>query len=134
MTRKESADYVEHQILEMCILEDDNWNPPDGFERRLLMKPYPENSSNEPIDIVNDDGTPYDPPKNPLEEKWKKLYPPIPRPELSQVCDGYSCIYCGRCPMGDLWTIPEEDLGIWEEYLSRLDEYNKIHNPSLYRI
>lgn len=65
------------------------------------------------FNIVNEDGTPMDfeRPKNPLEEKWSKLYPPIPMPQYSQVCDGYSCMWCGRCPKGCYWEVPEEDRG-----------------------
>lgn len=55
-------------------------------------------------------------PINPLQEKWDKLYPPIPKPEYSQVCDGYSCMWCGRCPRGEYWVVPEEDRNIYEAY------------------
>ena len=82
--------------------------------------------------IVNDDGTVYDPPKNPLAEKWSKLYPPSPMPQYSQVCDGYSCMWCGRCPQGSYWKVPEEDKEVWEQYQEEFREYNMIHNPSLY--
>ena len=81
--------------------------------------------------IINEDGTDYDPPKNPLEEKWAKLYPPIPKPEYSQVCDGYSCSYCGRCPHGSLWKVPEEDLEVWNAYSKLYLEYIDLHNPSI---
>ncbi|MCM1234159.1 MAG: hypothetical protein NC489_28990 [Ruminococcus flavefaciens] len=39
-----------------------------------------------PIKLVNEDGTDcdFEYPQNPLEEKWNKLYPPIPKPEYSQ--------------------------------------------------
>ena len=48
------------------------------------------------FEIVNEDGTSMDDfPKNPLAEKWKRLYPPTPMPQYSQVCDGYSCAFCG---------------------------------------
>lgn len=86
------------------------------------------------IEIVNEDGTPCNPPQNPLIEKWGRLYPSIPKPELSQVCDGYSCGWCDRCPSGSLWAVPEEDLPVWKEYQQELDEYNRIHNPSLYAL
>lgn len=79
--------------------------------------------------IINEDGTTFDPPKNPLKEKWDELYPPTPMPEYSQICDGYSCMWCGRCPEGDDWKVPEEDKEIWEQYQKQVDEYNKIHNP-----
>ena len=51
-----------------------------------------------PIKLVNEDGTDYDFefPKNSLEEKWNRLYHSIPKSEYSQVCDGYSCMYCRR--------------------------------------
>ncbi|MEE1502977.1 MAG: hypothetical protein UGF89_01870 [Acutalibacteraceae bacterium] len=80
--------------------------------------------------IVNEDGTPYNPPANPLAEKWAKLYPPTPMPEYSQVCDGYSCMWCGRCPYGALWEVPEEDKAVWEEYAKSVAEYDATHNPS----
>lgn len=65
------------------------------------------------------------PPQNPLAEKWDKLYPPIPMPQYSQVCDGYSCMWCGRCPRGDNWKVPEEDREVWEQYQRKLHEYFK---------
>ena len=84
--------------------------------------------------ILNEDGTSIDNlPKNPLKEKWDKLYPPVPMPQYSQICDGYSCDWCGRCPEGSLWKIPDEDKEVWEEYQKQLLEYDKIHNPSLYK-
>lgn len=82
--------------------------------------------------IVNEDGTSIDnAPENPLKEKWDKLYPSIPMPQYSQVCDGYSCDYCGRCPHGSFWKVPEEDKTVWDEYQKQLLEYNKQHNPSI---
>lgn len=63
-------------------------------------------------------------PKNPLKEKWDKLYPPIPMAQYSQVCDGYSCMWCGRCPLGDNWKCPEEDKEVYEEYLKELHAYH----------
>lgn len=64
-------------------------------------------------------------PQNPLKEKWGKLYPPIPMPQYSQVCDGYSCMYCGRCPSGANWEVPKEDEKVWEQYQEQLREYDK---------
>lgn len=86
------------------------------------------------FNLVNEDGTPvgFEFPENPLEEKWNKLYPPIPMPQYSQVCDGYSCMWCGRCPQGSNWKCPEEDKEVWEQYQKQINEYNRIHNPSLY--
>lgn len=62
-------------------------------------------------------------PQNPLEEKWSKLYPPVPRPEFSQVCDGYSCMWCGRCPNGGSWVCPPEDKEVYEKYRKELDDW-----------
>lgn len=87
------------------------------------------------LNVINEDGTSIDFefPVNPLEEKWDKLYPPIPMPQYSQVCDGYSCMWCGRCPDGSYWKVPEEDEEVWERYQEQLRKYDKIHNPSLVR-
>ncbi len=89
-----------------------------------------------PIELVNEDGTDcnFEYPENPLKEKWKRLYPPIPKPEYSQVCDGYSCMCCGRCPKGDYWKVPEEDMEVWNKYQKDIAEYHRIHNPSLYKM
>ena len=81
--------------------------------------------------ILNEDGTVYDPPINPLKEKWAKLYPPTPMPQYSQVCDGYSCMWCSRCPYGDKWKCPEEDKEVYERYLKERQEYMELHNPTL---
>ena len=81
--------------------------------------------------ITFPDGTIFDPPKNPLKEKWDKLYPPIPKPEYSEVCDGYSCIGCSRCPNGDYWKVPEEDKDIYEQYRKEFDNYCDNHGGLL---
>lgn len=81
--------------------------------------------------FYNEDGTVYNPPVNPLKEKWEKLYPPTPMPQYSQVCDGYSCMWCGRCPQGDNWKCPEEDKEVYEQYLKERREYTELHNPRL---
>lgn len=70
-------------------------------------------------------------PKNPLKEKWNKLYPPTPMSQYSQVCDGYSCMWCGRCPKGDYWKVPEEDKEIWDKYQRQIYQYYKIHVQSI---
>lgn len=88
---------------------------------------------NKDFTISNEDGTGYNPPINPLKEKWEKLYPPIPMAQYSQVCDGYSCMGCGRCPYGDYWEVPEEDKEVWEQYQEQVREYNRIHNPSSFK-
>ena len=79
--------------------------------------------------LYNEDGTIYSPPVNPLKEKWEKLYPPTTMPQYSQVCDGYSCMWCGRCPHGDNWKCPEEDKEVYEQYLKERREYTELHNP-----
>lgn len=79
--------------------------------------------------LLNEDGTEFAPPPNPLQEKWDKLYPPVPMPQFSQVCDGYSCMWCGRCPRGDNWKVPEEDIEVWNKYQNELREYWEAHNP-----
>jgi hypothetical protein len=82
--------------------------------------------------LINEDGTSMENfPKNPLKEKWDKLYPPIPKVEYSQVCDGYSCMWCGRCPNGEYWKVPEEDIEIWNNYQEQIRQYNQLHNPDL---
>lgn len=89
-----------------------------------------------PVQLINEDGTDvnYNYPENPLEEKWNKLYPHIPKLKYSQVCDGYSCMYCGRCPKGSYWEVPEEDKEIWNKYQKEIMEYHKRHNPDLYKM
>lgn len=86
------------------------------------------------FEIVNEDGTPVllGRPKNPLEEKWNRLYPPTAMPQFSQICDGYSCMWCGRCPRGNNWKVPDEDKEVWDDYLKQCREYDRIHNPKLY--
>lgn len=87
------------------------------------------------IELANEDGTDLSNfPKNPLEEKWNKLYLPISEPEYSKTCDGYSCMYCGRCHKGSYWKVPEEDKKVWDHYQEQIKEYNRTHNPCLYKI
>lgn len=81
--------------------------------------------------LLNEDGSEFDPPKNPLWDKWERLYPPIPIPQYSQTCDGYSCMWCGRCPRGDNWKVPSEDVEIYNKYKKDYKDYIVKHNPSL---
>lgn len=83
--------------------------------------------------MMNEDGTLMSDgfPENPLKKKWDKLYPPTPNESLMQVCDGNSCLWCGRCPSGQLWTIPDEDREIYNKYRLEVQEYHKKHNPNL---
>ena len=89
-----------------------------------------------PLEVVNEDGTPigFEFPKNPLKEKWDKLYPPTQRYESREYCEGYACLFCGKCPYGALWEIPEEDQELWYEYKRQIYEYDQIHNPSLAKL
>ena len=82
--------------------------------------------------IVNEDGTECNYPENPLKEKWAKLYPPNQRYGNGENCHGYSCMFCGLCPYGSHWEVPEEDKELWEQYKKEINEYNKIHNPWAY--
>lgn len=72
------------------------------------------------------DGNFTGPPKNPLIEKWEKLYPSISLPQFSQVCDGYSCIWCGRCPNGDKWEVPKEDIKVYNDWTKKSNNIIKI--------
>ena len=78
--------------------------------------------------MFNKDGTKYDPPKSLLKEKWDRLYPPVPKPEYSQVCDGYSCMWCGRCPSGNHWEVPDDDKAEYYNWRKQVEEYITEHN------
>lgn len=86
-----------------------------------------------PLHIVNEDGTAlgFEFPENPLKEKWDAAYPPIPMPQYSQVCDGYSCMWCNRCPRGGYWKVPDEDKELWDKYQCQIRECQERHNPSM---
>lgn len=88
-----------------------------------------------PMQLINEDGTDcdFEYPKNPLEEKWNKLFSQVIKDKYSLVCDGYSCMYCGRCPKGDYWKIPKEDKEVWNKYQKEIMEYHRVHNPNLYK-
>lgn len=71
------------------------------------------------------DGTLYNPPKNPLKDKWGKLYPPC---DLSNHGDfDYSCILCDKCPNSEYWDIPEEDKEVYEHYRTDYRKYIEEH-------
>ena len=71
------------------------------------------------------DGTPFNPPRNPLKEKWAKLYPPC---ELSDHGDfDYSCILCSKCPNSEDWKIPEEDKEVYEQWRNDVISYIQEH-------
>ena len=98
-------------------------------------------------EIINEDGSSMkDFPENPLKEKWDRLYPPMRHgkpcgPYLGKFDDGrpimnYTCVICHeeKCQHSDNWKVPEEDKEEYEEYLKRVDEYNRTHNPTLYKL
>ncbi|MCM1223736.1 MAG: hypothetical protein NC548_55725 [Lachnospiraceae bacterium] len=72
--------------------------------------------------IINDDGTEFNPPRNPLLDK----YPPK-RPN----CVSYACIYCGDCPYGDDFRVPEEDMEVYLKWRAEYEAYIRDHNPDL---
>ena len=65
--------------------------------------------------------------ENPLMEKWRAKYLPTPDGSANQLCDGYTCMWCGRCPLGNEWTCPEEDIEEYNKYLEKLDRYTQEH-------
>lgn len=71
--------------------------------------------------LLNEDGTEFNPPKNPLAEKWDFLYPPC-------AYQGYICMFCGDCRLGDYWKCPEEDIEIYEQYSKEYKDYFFAHN------
>ena len=101
---------------------------------------------NTPLSIGNEDGTPFEPPENPLNEKWNKLYPPTRYgepcgPVLGYTNDGkpianYSCILCheDKCPYSEYWKVPEEDKEVYEKWTKECNEYYKLHNPKTYEV
>lgn len=66
----------------------------------------------------------FSPPRNPLKEKWDALYP---------TCEslGYKCIYCGKCPLGDDWKVPEEDKEVWKEHVQAVHNYLLDHERTI---
>ena len=71
------------------------------------------------------DGTSFNPPENPLADKWDKLYPPC---EIGRYGGwDYQCMFCNQCHYGETWKIPEEDKEVWEKYRTELDSYIDAH-------
>lgn len=100
---------------------------------------------NIPIEaLLNEDYTPFNPPENPLKEKWIKLYTPIKdgeqcspyiKNEDGSDIPNYSCVLCTEnCPHQPDFKIPEEDKEEYENYMNELREYNRIHNPKLFKL
>lgn len=92
--------------------------------------------------LLNEDGTEFNPPKNPLEEKWNQMYPPMKHgepcdPVLGYFNDGrpimnYGCVLCHeeKCPNSDYWKVPEEDQEIYDAWEKECREYFNKHNPN----
>ena len=76
--------------------------------------------------IINEDNKILeDLPKNPLIDKWKAQYP---KRGICKIFEenkmvNYSCINCSRCPEGDLFEVPLEDLKEYREYAQKVKEY-----------
>lgn len=75
-------------------------------------------------EIFYKDGRPYNPPGNPLIEKWKAQYPPKVLLPNSPVCDKYSCSWCDRCPEGDDWKVPVEDKAVYDKWREDVERYH----------
>ena len=75
------------------------------------------------MSILFKDGTPVNPPPNPLKAKWDKLFPSC----ATDIEDYYRCIYCGKCPKGDDWECPEEDKAVYEAWRLESDRYYEAH-------
>lgn len=73
-------------------------------------------------EIINDDGIPFNPPENPLLKK----YPPKCSMGIS-----YSCMYCGDCPHGEYFKIPEEDMAEYLKWHEEHEAYIRDHNPEM---
>ena len=93
-----------------------------------------------PIELVNNDGTSMDDfPKNPLEEKWDKLYNinkygTACSPVLGEQEDGtpimnYGCVLCHskRCHRSDSFVVPEEDREVYNQYQLDVERYMIQH-------
>lgn len=72
--------------------------------------------------VINEDGTNFNPPKNPLADKWSKSECGHPT---------YRCMYCDKCHYGDYWEVPDEDKEEYEKYCNSFSEYIKNHNPEI---
>ena len=92
------------------------------------------------INVKNEDGSKFEPPKNPLIEKWDRLYPPMKHGEpcgivLGYFEDGrpimnYSCVLCNeeKCRYSSCWKVPEEDKAIYDSWQKECKEYMLKHN------
>ena len=88
----------------------------------------------ETLTLVNEDGTSIESfPKNPLLEKWSKKKKNICKQLEEAGYANYGCEECSKCPEGAYFEIPEEDLQEYRNYLLKINEYNRVHNPELYK-
>ncbi len=69
------------------------------------------------IDLHFKDGTLYNPPKNPLYDKY-----PMCKNGLA-----YECMWCDKCPLGDKFSPKEEDKEIYDKYEKDFFEYLNNH-------
>lgn len=95
------------------------------------------------IYVKNEDSTKFEPPKNPLIEKWDRLYPPMKHGApcgivLGYFEDGrpimnYSCVLCDeeKCRHSSHWKVPEEDKDIYDTWRKDCEEYMLKHNFKL---
>lgn len=97
-----------------------------------------------PIEIVNEDGTALEPPVNPLLEKWNSMIPDkygngkkcSPYLCENPVVANYSCVLCHEktCHYSEAFEVPEEDKEAYEKWQQECDEYDRIHNHTLWQI
>lgn len=76
-------------------------------------------------EIINSDGTKYDPPVHPEMYKLEEKYP---------TCNswGYKCMYCDKCMMGEHFKpANDEERRILEEHSKLVHEYTLEHNPDI---
>jgi len=73
--------------------------------------------------VLFKDGTLVNPPLNPLQEKWNKLYPSC----ATQIDDYYRCMWCDKCPNGEHWKCPDEDTAAYQVWRFEIDQYYEVH-------
>lgn len=106
------------------------------------------NLEDQQIRIVNEDGTDIDfeYPHTDLYDKWDKLYPPMRYGKTCSTILGYQengapimnygCVLCHnkKCRHSNSWVVPEDDKEEWERYRAAVREYDKVHNPTSYKM
>ena len=85
---------------------------------------------NKITEIIYDENLVKEFPVNPLEDKWFKMFPKMgicnAMQEFNLVI--YGCINCDKCPDGDLWKVPKEDLQAYKKYLEKVKKFDEKHN------